>query len=181
MVHLFPPPPSRTEFKMILFSQVMSLALEIILRRLKRSWKESVQHPWFASSALHTAAVYLVIKPSRAGQLRHRPLPEQHLGHGQKVSGTKQQDSSLSCPVLTCQNCSGQRCSVGKSCQEVPGFASGQLVQLCVFLGPVHSAKLLHVLLDVLLGLVFDVLIAFKVFGVLARLQFLVHHTMSQL
>lgn len=55
-----------------------------------------------------------------------------------------------------------------KSCQEVPGFAAGRLVQLGVFLGPVHGAKLLHVLLDVLLGLVFDILIAFEIFWVLA-------------
>ena len=50
-----------------------------------------------------------------------------------------------------------------------------------VLFGAVDGAKLLHVLLDVLLGLVFDVLVALQVLGVLARLQFLVHHTVSQL
>lgn len=70
---------------------------------------------------------------------------------------------------------------VEKSCQEVPGFAVGSLVQLGVFLGPVHGAEFMHVLLNVLLGLVFDVLVAFKVFRVLAGFQFLVHHPVSQL
>lgn len=56
-----------------------------------------------------------------------------------------------------------------------------QLVHLCVLLGFVERPKLLHVFLDVLLGLVLDVLIALQVFGVLAGLQLLVHHTVSQL
>lgn len=55
------------------------------------------------------------------------------------------------------------------------------LVHLRVLFGPVDCAELLHVLLDVLLGLVLDVLVALQVFGVLARLQLLVHHTVGQL
>lgn len=53
------------------------------------------------------------------------------------------------------------------------------LVQLSVLFGPVDVAKLLHVFLDVLLGLVLDVFVALQVLWVLAGLQLLVHHAVS--
>ena len=64
-------------------------------------------------------------------------------------------------------------------CSPSPDHTPRRLVQLCVLFRPVHGAKLLHVLLDVLLGLVLDVLIALKVLRILAGLQLLVHHTVG--
>lgn len=48
-------------------------------------------------------------------------------------------------------------------------------VNVRVFLGPVHRAEPLHVLFDVLLGLVLHILVALEVLGVLASFQLLVH------
>lgn len=54
-----------------------------------------------------------------------------------------------------------------------------RLVHLGVLLGPVHGAKSLHVLLDVLLGLVLHVLVTLKVLGIIASLQLLIHNSVS--
>lgn len=58
------------------------------------------------------------------------------------------------------------------------GWGKGKRVRSVdfrVLLGPVDGAEPLHVFLDVLLGLVLDVLVAVQVLRVGARLQFLVH------
>lgn len=60
------------------------------------------------------------------------------------------------------------------------GWGEGS-VDVRVLLGPVHGAKALHVLLDVLLGLVLDVLVALQVLGVVAGLQLLVHDPVGEL
>lgn len=57
----------------------------------------------------------------------------------------------------------------------------GGLVNLRVLLGPVHGAKPLHVLLDVLLGLVLHILVTLKVLGVVAGFQLLIHDSVSKL
>lgn len=54
-----------------------------------------------------------------------------------------------------------------------------RLVHLCVLLGPVHGAKSLHVLLDVLLGLVLHVLVTLEVLGIGASFQLLIHDSVS--
>lgn len=51
------------------------------------------------------------------------------------------------------------------------------LVHLSVLLGPVHRTKPLHVLLDVLLGLVLHILITLEVLGVGASFQLLIHNS----
>lgn len=51
------------------------------------------------------------------------------------------------------------------------------LVHLRVLLGPVHGTEPLHVLLDVLLGLVLHILVALQVLGVGASFQLLIHNS----
>lgn len=68
------------------------------------------------------------------------------------------------------------------SCEQLsPQRGSDRSEHICVLLGPVHGAEPLHVLLNVLLGLVLHVLVALQVFGVLASLQLLVHDSVSEL
>lgn len=51
-----------------------------------------------------------------------------------------------------------------------PVAQSKRLADLSVFLGPVNRAEPLHVLFNVLLGLVLHILITLKVFRILASL-----------
>lgn len=51
------------------------------------------------------------------------------------------------------------------------------LEHLGVLLGPVHGTKPLHVLLDVLLGLVLHILITLEVLGVGASFQLFIHNS----
>lgn len=67
-------------------------------------------------------------------------------------------------------------------CCSIPVALRGRkLLQLGVLFRPVNSPELLHVFLNVFLGLVFNVLVALQVLWVFAGFELLVHHSMSQL